>query len=126
MAIRTLNLFVEILATHHFKTVTIDKFVGIEESALTTALLGIKRRGSKIDDLLHFLPFAKKTLAEFHHVNPIVITPLQLVALGATKTVVEVESVNVECYALCHITDVCKIKKPSSDGHVHSRKNGGA
>ena len=43
MAIRTLNLFVEILAAHHFEAVAIDKFVGIEESALTTALLGIKR-----------------------------------------------------------------------------------
>ena len=28
--------------------------------------------------------------------------------------------------ALSHITDVCIIKKPSSGGHVHSRKNGGA
>ena len=46
--------------------------------------------------------------------------------LCATKTIVEVESVNRECYALCHIAYVCIIKKPSEDGHVHSRKNGGA
>ena len=76
--------------------------------------------------VFHFLSFAKKSLAEFHHVNPIIVTSLRFVALSATKTIVEVESVNVECYALCHITDVCIIKKPSSDGHVHSRKNGGA
>ena len=50
----------------------------------------------------------------------------RLVALGSAKTVVEIESVNVEYYALCHIDYACKIKKPSSDGHVHSRKNGGA
>jgi len=49
----------------------------------------------------------------------------RLVALGSAKTVVEVESVDVECYTLCHIRDIIK-KKPSSDGHVHSRKNGGA
>ena len=54
------------------------------------------------------------------------VAPLRLVALGASQAVVEVESVNVERYALCHICDVAKIKKPSSDGHVHSRKNGGA
>ena len=126
MAIGALNLLVEILAAHHLETVTIDKLVGVEEGALSAALFRVERRGGKIDDLLHFLSLAQKSLAEFHHVNPIVVTPLRFVALGATKAVVEIESVNVECYALCHIADVCIIKKPSSDGHVHSRKNGGA
>ena len=47
--------------------------------------------------------------------------------IGIKKSsLVEVESVNVECCALCLIAYVCIIKKPSSDGHVHSRKNGGA
>ena len=49
----------------------------------------------------------------------------KLAALLATGHV-QAESVDVERYALCHICDVVKIKKPSSDGHVHSRKNGGA
>ena len=126
MTIRTLNLLVEILTSYNFKAITIEELVGIEESTLTTALLRVERRGGKIDYLLDFLSFTKKTLAEFHHINPIVVCPLRLVALGAAKTVVKVESVNVECYTLCHITDICIIKKPSSDGHVHSRKNGGA
>ena len=55
MTIRTLNLLVEILAAHHLEAVAVDKFIGIEESAL-----------------------------------------------------VEVESVDVERYALCHI---CKSLK---------------
>jgi len=126
VTIGTLNLLVEILAAHHLEAVAVDKFIGIEESTLTTALLRVERRGREIDDLLHFLSFAKESLTEFHHVNPIVVAPLRLVALGASQAVVEVESVNVERYALCHICDVAKIKKPSSDGHVHSRKNGGA
>ena len=126
MAIRALDLLVEILTAHYFKTIAIDKFVGIEESTLSTALLRVKGRGREIDDLLHFLPFAKESLTEFHHVNPVIVGPLRLVALGSAKTVVEVESVDVECYTLCHIRDIIKKKKPSSDGHVHSRKNGGA
>jgi len=126
MAIGALNLLVEILAAHHLEAVAIDEFVGIEESTLAATLLWVERRGSKIDDFLYFLTFAEKSLAEFHHVNPIIVTPLWLVAFGAAKTIVEIESVNVECNALCHIADICIIKKPSSDGHVHSRKNGGA
>ena len=126
MTIRTLNLLVEILAAHHLEAVAVDKFIGIEESALATTLFGVEGRDREIDDLLHFLSFAKESLAEFYHVNPIVVAPLWLVALGASQAVVEVESVDVERYALCHICNVVKIKKPSSDGHVHSRKNGGA
>jgi len=110
MAIRALDLLVEILTAHYFKTIAIDKFVGIEESTLSTALLRVKGRGREIDDLLHFLPFAKESLTEFHHVNPVIVGPLRLVALGSAKTVVEVESVDVECYTLCHIRDIIKKK----------------
>ena len=90
MATGALNLLVEILAAHYLKTVAIDKLVGVEEGALSAALFRVKRRGGKIDDLLHCLSLAQKSLAEFHHVNPIVVTPLRFVALGATKTIVEV------------------------------------
>lgn len=110
MAIRALDLLVEILTAHYFKTIAIDKFVGIEESTLSTALLRVKGRGREIDDLLHFLPFAKESLTEFHHVNPVIVGPLRLVALGSAKTVVEVESVDLECYTLCHIRDIIKKK----------------
>ncbi len=126
MAIRALNLLVEIFAAHHLETITIDELVGIEKSTLTAAFLWVEWRGRKIDYFLYFLAFAKESLTEFHHINPIVVGPLRLVALGAAKTVVEVESIDIERYALCHIANVCIIKKPSSDGHVHSRKNGGA
>ncbi len=84
---------------HHLEAVTVDKFIGIEESALTTALLRVERRGREIDDLFHFLSFTKESLTEFHHVNPVIVGPLRLVALGASQAVVEVESVDVECYA---------------------------
>lgn len=126
VTIWTLNLLVEIFATHYLEAVAVDKFVGVEESTLAAALLGVEGRGREIDDFLHLLPLAKESLAELHHVNPVVVAPLRLVALGASQAVVEVESVDVERYALCHSRDVVKIKKPSSDGHVHSRKNGGA
>ena len=95
MTIRTLNLLVEILAAHHLEAVAVDK----EESALATTLFGVEGRGREIDDLLYFLSFAKESLAEFYHVNPIVVAPLWLVALGASQAVVEVESVDVERYA---------------------------
>ena len=68
---------------HHLEAVTVDKFIGIEESALTTALLRVERRGREIDDLFHFLSFIKESLTEFHHVNPVIVGPLRLVALGA-------------------------------------------
>ena len=90
VAVGALNLLVEILAAHNLEAVAVDKLVGIEESALTAALLGVEGRGREIDDLLHFLPFAKKSLTEFHHVNPVVVAPLRLVALGTSQTVVEV------------------------------------
>ena len=59
--------------------------LSIEEGSLSAALFRVKRRCGKVDDFLHFLSFAKKTLAEFHHVNPIVVTPLRLVALGSAS-----------------------------------------
>ena len=103
------------------------------QSALTSTMVSVASSTQSaiilteiFTSVSHFLSFAKKSTAEFHHVNPIIVTPLRFVALGAAKTVLEIESVNVECYTLCHIAYVCKIKKPSSDGHVHSRKNGGA
>ena len=34
MAIRALDLLVEILTAHYFKTIAIDKFVGIEEGCV--------------------------------------------------------------------------------------------
>ena len=126
MTIGALYLLVEIFSAHHLETFTIDKFVRIEESTLTATLLWVEWRGREINHLLHFLAFAKESLTEFHHINPIVVAPLRLVALGATKTVLEVESIDIERYTLCHIANACIIKKPSSDGHVHSRKNGGA
>ena len=59
--------------------------LSIEEGTLSAALFRVKQRCGKVDDFLHFLSFAKKTLAEFHHVNPIVVTPLRLVALGSAS-----------------------------------------
>ena len=100
MTIRTLNLLVEILTSYHFKAITIEELVGIEESTLTTALLRVERRGGKIDYLLDFLSFTKESLAELHHVNPVVVAPLRLVALGASQAIIEIESVDVERYAL--------------------------
>ena len=107
-------------------TISIDEFVGIEECTLAAAFLRVQRWGCKINHFLYLLPITKKSLAEFHHVNPIIICPLRFVTLGATQPVVEIESVDVERYALCHNINVYILKKPSADGHVHSRKNGGA
>ena len=41
MAIGALYLLVEILATHDFEAIAIDKLVGIEEGTLSTVLLWI-------------------------------------------------------------------------------------
>ena len=43
MAIRALNLLVEIFAAHHLETITIDELVCIEKSTLTAALLRVER-----------------------------------------------------------------------------------
>ena len=39
----------------------------------------------------------------YYTVSPVVITPLRFITLSAPQTVVEIETVNVERYSLCHI-----------------------
>ena len=51
----------------------------------------------------------------------VTVGPLRLVALGSAKTVVEVESVDVECYTLCHIRDIIKKSRPRTAMSIQER-----
>ena len=42
MAVGTLNLFVEVLATHYLKAVAVQELVSVEECTLSAALLGLR------------------------------------------------------------------------------------
>lgn len=125
MAVGTLYLFLKVLTANHLETFSIQEFIGVEKGTLPTALLWIERRSCEIDHLFQMLPITEESFAQFYHINPIIVTPMWFIAFCATQAIVKVETVDVKCYSLCHMT-VIKNKKPPSDGHIHSRKNGGA
>lgn len=98
-------MFLQILTSHNFKTFTIQQSIGIKKSTLATIFLRIKRRGSEIYYFFKNLSFSKKTLAKFHHVQPIELVPYRINSFRTLQPEIKIESVNIKCYSFFRIHD---------------------